>query len=199
MKRTLNNLKIVPLGKRIEFICAIGSLFAGLAMFSLAAFKFGANPNRLDVLDIVVTLYVAGGSFFVLTGFVLFNGYVSGITDLRLQGLANYVEGLREYTVSSFTSVKDDLKNIDLEEIPIPPPIEVPTEQHMDRPPLADRDTLLKIIGALLKLLAEPRSGTSNTTTVINSLIELYPKTAGLSERNLQKKFAEAKQRLLSD
>ncbi len=199
MKRTWNDLKIIPLGKRIEYLCAIACLFVGAAMLLLAAFKFGANPNRLDVLDTMVVLYVAAGGFFSLFGLVMLDGFGAAITDLRLQGLVDYVEGLRAYTVSSFTSIDDDLKKIDLEDKPVPPPIEVPTEQHRDKLPLADRDTLLKIIGALLELLAEPRSGTSNTTTVISSLLDLYPNTAGLSERNLQKKFAEAKAKLLSN
>ena len=67
--------------------------------------------------------------------------------------------------------------------------------------PLAkrERDTLLKIIGALVELIQSPKEGRSSDAAVIGEILENYGDKAGISERTLQKKFALAKRALQND
>lgn len=70
--------------------------------------------------------------------------------------------------------------------------------------PLANRErnALLVIIGGALELLQDKRAvkaDTSNPTKIIEALVAAYSDKEGISTRNLQGKFAEAKRALESD
>lgn len=80
--------------------------------------------------------------------------------------------------------------------------------QNEDKPapksedkPLArrERESLLRIIGGLLALLLDQRpvkANTSNQTEIINALVAAYGDKDGISERNLQGRFADANRAL---
>jgi hypothetical protein len=80
------------------------------------------------------------------------------------------------------------------------------TENFEDESPLPERpigrrerDSLLNIIGGLLELLQDQRptkADTSNQAKIIEALVGAYKDKNGISERNLQGKFAEANRSL---
>lgn len=62
-----------------------------------------------------------------------------------------------------------------------------------------ERDGLLNIIGGLLELLQDQRptrADTTNQTKIIEALVAAYNDKGGISQRNLEAKFAEAKRGL---
>ena len=62
-----------------------------------------------------------------------------------------------------------------------------------------ERDGLLNIIGGLLELLQDQRTtraDTTNQTKIIEALVAAYSDKGGISQRNLEAKFAEAKRGL---
>lgn len=59
-----------------------------------------------------------------------------------------------------------------------------------------ERTTLLNIIGALLELIKSPKPGRDSDAKVIEELVAGYSDVAGISERSIQAKFAEAKRSL---
>lgn len=61
-----------------------------------------------------------------------------------------------------------------------------------ERPTTPARPSHLKIIAALLNLLAEPRRTGHNQSAVIAEILERHPDTRGLSKRNLEEVFAAA-------
>lgn len=56
-----------------------------------------------------------------------------------------------------------------------------------------ERNAFLNIIAGLLALVQNPRPGRNSDMAVINELVENYGDKDGISERNLAKKFAQAK------
>lgn len=66
--------------------------------------------------------------------------------------------------------------------------------------PLAakERTNHLNVIGVLLELLRSPRPGRDTEAAIIKEMLENYPDKAGISKRNLETKFAEAKKSLKS-
>jgi hypothetical protein len=72
-----------------------------------------------------------------------------------------------------------------------------------DEAPLSSREraALLRLVGGLLELLQDNRpskADTSNPTKIIDALVANYGDSDGISARNLQKRFAEAKRVLES-
>lgn len=59
-----------------------------------------------------------------------------------------------------------------------------------------ERNSLLNIIGALVELIQNPRKGRNSQSAVIDELVENYSDAPGVSKRNLEKKFADAKRSL---
>ena len=61
--------------------------------------------------------------------------------------------------------------------------------------PLAgrERDTLLTIIGVLLELIQSHKPGRNSESAVIKEMLQNYDEKPGISKRNLEQKFAEAK------
>lgn len=78
--------------------------------------------------------------------------------------------------------------------------IPVGTAEPVERPLLPrERDGLLNIIGGLLELLQDQRptrAETTNQTKIIEALVAAYNDKNGISQRNLEAKFAEAKRGL---
>jgi hypothetical protein len=56
-----------------------------------------------------------------------------------------------------------------------------------------ERSGLLNIIAVMLELLQTPKSGRNTAAAVIDEMVENYPDKHGISVRNLQAKFADAK------
>ncbi len=61
------------------------------------------------------------------------------------------------------------------------------------------KNSLHRIIGAMLELLMTPKYGKANDAAVIQAIIEAHGEKDGISERNLQAVFPEAKRILNSD
>lgn len=83
-----------------------------------------------------------------------------------------------------------------------PPAVaQAPTGIAPDEKPLGprERNSLHRIIGALLELAQTPRQNQSNHAGVIIELTEKHRDKDGISERNLQTVFAEAKRILRAD
>lgn len=59
-----------------------------------------------------------------------------------------------------------------------------------------ERGGLLNIIGALVELIQTPKGGRDSDASVIRELIDNYGDKNGLSKRNLEEKFADAKRSL---
>jgi hypothetical protein len=59
-----------------------------------------------------------------------------------------------------------------------------------------EKNSYLRIIGAMLELLKNPRPGRLDDAAVIRELLANYSDREGISERNLAAKFAEAKRLL---
>ena len=59
-----------------------------------------------------------------------------------------------------------------------------------------ERNSLLNIIGALVELIQNPRNGRNSQSAVIDELVENFSDAPGVSKRNLEKKFADAKRSL---
>jgi hypothetical protein len=62
-----------------------------------------------------------------------------------------------------------------------------------------EREGMLNIIGGLLELMQDQRptrANTANQTKIINALLEAYEDKAGISQRNLEQKFADANRSL---
>lgn len=63
---------------------------------------------------------------------------------------------------------------------------------------LRKENTYLMIIGAMLELIKSPRDGRNSDAAVIRELVDNYNDKPGISQRNLESKFREAKEILLS-
>ena len=65
---------------------------------------------------------------------------------------------------------------------------------QQDKPMQAkERSGLLNIIAVMLELLKSSKVGRDTDTAVISEMVENYPEKNGISKRNLEKKFADAK------
>lgn len=78
---------------------------------------------------------------------------------------------------------------------PVTPKIE---EASADGAPLSSREraAFLRLVGGLVELLQDNRASKADTSSpkkIIDALVAAYGDADGISERNLQKKFAEAK------
>ena len=56
-----------------------------------------------------------------------------------------------------------------------------------------ERDTLLTIVAVLLELIQSPTAGRNSEAAVIKEMLKNYDEKPGISKRNLEQKFAEAK------
>lgn len=61
---------------------------------------------------------------------------------------------------------------------------------------IKEKTSHLNIIGALLELIQSPRPGRDSAAAVIRELLENYPEKQGISKRNLEKVFGQAKESL---
>jgi hypothetical protein len=61
-----------------------------------------------------------------------------------------------------------------------------------------ERETFLNIIGVMLELLKNPRSGRDSDAAVIKEMLENYGDKPGIKERTLQEKFPAAKKSLMA-
>ena len=71
-------------------------------------------------------------------------------------------------------------------------------DSESDRSPspgeIKEKTSHLNIIGALLELIQSPRPGRDSAAAVIRELLENYPEKQGISKRNLEKVFGQAKE-----
>jgi hypothetical protein len=69
-----------------------------------------------------------------------------------------------------------------------------PTSALSEKPLSAkERTNLLALVGALLELVQSPRNGRDTDAAVIRELLDNYSEKPGISQRNLEAKFPEAK------